>query len=139
SARFATLAWSEMATKQAEYPHGLIAGGMGDGTVNVWDPARLAAQHPQPQVRGKGGDETADVSSVQRHTGAVTGLHFNPHRSSSHLLASGGADSEVYIIALDRPDTPNVFVPGPAPNTAKHTAEVTKVVWNSQVGRSSAS
>lgn len=50
SARFATLAWSEMATKQAEYPYGLVAGGMGDGTVNVWDPAKLVANHPQPQV-----------------------------------------------------------------------------------------
>lgn len=51
SARFATLAWSEMANKQAEYPYGLIAGGMGDGTVNVWDPAKLVASHPQPQVQ----------------------------------------------------------------------------------------
>lgn len=50
SARFASLAWSEMATKQVEYPYGLIAGGMGDGTVNVWDPAKLVASHPQPQV-----------------------------------------------------------------------------------------
>lgn len=39
-----------MATKQAEYPYGLVAGGMGDGTVNVWDPAKLVANHPQPQV-----------------------------------------------------------------------------------------
>lgn len=51
SARFATLAWSEMANKQGEYPYGLIAGGMGDGTVNVWDPAKLVASHPQPQVQ----------------------------------------------------------------------------------------
>ncbi|CAN0500684.1 unnamed protein product, partial [Laminaria digitata] len=59
------------------------------------------------------------VTSVQRHAGAVTGLHFNPHKASSHLLASGGADSEVFIMALDRPDTPNVFVPGPKPNTVR--------------------
>ncbi|CAM9298792.1 unnamed protein product, partial [Ectocarpus fasciculatus] len=122
TARFATLAWSEMATKQAEYPYGLIAGGMGDGTVNVWDPAKLVASHPQPQV-----------ASVARHSGPVTGLNFNPHKSSSHLLASGGADSEVFIMALDRPDAPTVFVPGPKPNTSRHTAEVTKVAWNSQV------
>lgn len=51
SARFATLAWSEMATKQADFSYGLIAGGMGDGTVRVWDPAKLVASHPQPQVR----------------------------------------------------------------------------------------
>lgn len=50
SARFATLAWSEMANKQAEYPYGLVAGGMGDGTVSVWDPAKLVASHPQPEV-----------------------------------------------------------------------------------------
>ncbi|CAM9169034.1 unnamed protein product [Ectocarpus sp. 6 AP-2014] len=109
TARFATLAWSEMATKQAEYPYGLIAGGMGDGTVNVWDPAKLVASHPQPQV-----------ASVARHSGPVTGLNFNPHKSSSHLLASGGADSEVFIMALDRPDAPTVFVPGPKPNTVSH-------------------
>lgn len=39
-----------MANKQVEYPYGLIAGGMGDGTVNIWDPAKLIASHPQPQV-----------------------------------------------------------------------------------------
>lgn len=50
SARFATIAWSEMATKQMDYPYGLVAGGMGDGTVNVWDPAKLVASHPQPKV-----------------------------------------------------------------------------------------
>eukprot|EP00904_Undaria_pinnatifida_P012810 jgi/Undpi1/865/HiC_scaffold_10.g04329.m1 len=114
STRFAALAWSEMATKQEEYPYGLIAGGMSDGTVNVWDPAKLVASHPQPQV-----------TSVQRHAGPVTGLHFNPHKASSHLLASGGADSEVFIMALDRPDTPNVFVPGPKPNTSRSIQEVT--------------
>lgn len=41
-----------MATKQADYPYGLIAGGMGDGTVNVWDPAKLVASHPQSKVSG---------------------------------------------------------------------------------------
>lgn len=57
---------------------------------------------------------------MARHSGPVTGLSFNPHKSSSHLLGSGGADSEVFIMALDRPDTPTVFVPGPKPNTVRH-------------------
>lgn len=59
------------------------------------------------------------ISSVQRHNGPVTGLQFNPHKSSSHLLASGGADNEVFIMALERPEAPNVFVPGPKPNTVR--------------------
>lgn len=62
---------------------------------------------------------SGQVASVNRHTGPVTGLHFNPHKSSSYLLASGGADSEVFIISLDRPDAPDVFVPGPKPNTVR--------------------
>jgi len=120
--RFRTLAWSAMATKTEEHPLGLLAGGMADGVVNIWDPAKLTAGHPQPQV-----------STVRRHNGPVGGLQFNPHPDSSHLLASGGADNEVYIMSLERPETPNVFVPAPPPNTAKHTAEVTALAWNSQV------
>lgn len=56
-----------MATKQAEYPYGLIAGGMGDGTVNVWDPAKLVASHPQPQVReeGRAGPEPEQPAMVK--------------------------------------------------------------------------
>ncbi|CAM9765276.1 unnamed protein product [Heterosigma akashiwo] len=119
--RFSSIAWSQMSNKSAEYPLGLIAGGMADGVVNVWDPAKLVANHPQPQM-----------STVHRHQGAVNDLQFNHHPESSHLLATGGADAEVFIMSMDRPDTPNVFVPAPDSN-AKHLGEVTKVAWNSQV------
>jgi len=119
--RFASLAWSEMATKPTDFPLGLVAGGMSDGVVNVWDPAKLVANHPQPQM-----------SNIHRHQGPVNSIQFNHHPESSHLLASGGADAEVYIMSLERPDTPNVFVPAPD-NNAKHLGEVTKVAWNSQV------
>jgi protein transport protein SEC31 len=122
SARFATLAWSEMATKQ-EFSYGIVAGGMSDGTVNVWDPAKLVANHATPKL-----------TSLQQHSGPVTGLAFNPHKSSSHLLASGGADASVFVMSLDRPEQPNVFVPAPPPSATKHSAEVTKCAWNSQVG-----
>lgn len=111
-----------MATKSVEYPYGLIAGGMIDGTVNIWDPARLASDHPEPLI-----------ACIQQHQGAIFGLQFNPHRESSHLLSSGGSDGEVYVMALERPEQPNVFIPAPQPNNAKHTAAITKVAWNTQV------
>eukprot|EP00624_Nannochloropsis_granulata_P001631 evm.model.NODE_18033_length_94466_cov_20.978998.19 len=120
--RFTALAWSALYNKRADFTLGVVAGGLADGTVAIWDPAKLVANHPQPRI-----------AAVQRHTGPVNGLHFNPSATSSHLLASGGADNEVFVYALDRPDTPNVFIPAPAPNTAKHTAEVSKVAWNPQV------
>ncbi|GMH62940.1 hypothetical protein TrRE_jg5124 [Triparma retinervis] len=123
SSRFASISWTSMATKQQEFPMGLIAGGMLDGTVNVWDPARLVNGHEQPQL-----------TSINKHTGgAVGGLQFNPHPASSHLLASGGSDGEVYIMSLENPETPNVFVPAPPPNQTKHTSEISKIAWNTQV------
>jgi protein transport protein SEC31 len=112
-----------MANYSAEFSGGLIAGGMNDGTINLWDPSKLMASHPQAQL-----------GSMKHHTGAVSGLHFNPTAASNHLLASGGADSTVLIHALDRPDTPKQpFVPAPDPGAAKHTAEVSRVAWNTQV------
>jgi hypothetical protein len=84
SSRFVSLAWSALATKRADFPLGLVAGGMMDGAVGVWDPSKLSANHPQPRI-----------ALIQKHQGSVSGLQFNPHPESSHLLASGGADGEV--------------------------------------------
>ena len=111
-----------MASNTAEFPSGLIAGGMVDGCVHVWDTGKLLTDDPEPLI-----------ASVEQHQGAIHGLQFNPHKESSHLLASGGSDCEVYVMSLERPEQPNVFVPAPPPNNAKHTADITKVAWNTQV------
>lgn len=110
-----------MANFTNEFSHGLIAGGMADGILNVWDPSKLAA-----------GDD-ALLASVEQHQGAVSAVHFNPHAESSHLLATGGSDAEIYVISLDHPDNPSVFIPAPPPNNAKHTADITQIAWNTQV------
>ena len=46
---------------------------------------------------------------------------------SSLKLFIGGADSEVFVISLERPDTPNVFVPAPPPQLTRHNRDITKV------------
>lgn len=111
-----------MSTNTAEFPSGLIAGGMIDGNIHVWDTAKIISD-----------DSDALIASVEQHQGAIHGLQFNPHKDSSHLLASGGSDCEVFVMSLERPDQPNVFIPAPPPNNAKHTADITKVAWNTQV------
>eukprot|EP00612_Vaucheria_litorea_P006457 CAMPEP_0171481444 /NCGR_PEP_ID=MMETSP0946-20130122/6749_1 /TAXON_ID=109269 /ORGANISM="Vaucheria litorea, Strain CCMP2940" /LENGTH=1148 /DNA_ID=CAMNT_0012013017 /DNA_START=6 /DNA_END=3452 /DNA_ORIENTATION=+ len=121
NARFSKLAWSEMANRP-EFTHGIIAGGMSDGSVNFWDPSKLVHS-----------PSTSKISSEKHHSGPVNGLMFNPHRTSNHLLASGGADSSVYIMALDRPDQPDVFMPAPKSDQSKHTAGITSCAWNSKV------
>eukprot|EP01031_Cornospumella_fuschlensis_P052334 gene52334-63973_t len=79
SSRFSSIAWSRMSTYSASFPYGLIAGGMADGTINVWNPAKFSEA-----------DEESLLVSIEQHAGAIPGLHFNPHKESSHLLASGG-------------------------------------------------
>lgn len=117
--RFSSLAWSQMAASSDTYNYGLIAGGMVDGFIHVWDPSRLIPD-----------DQDALILSVEQHQGAVRGLQFNPHRESSHLLSSGGADGEVLVMNLERPEHPNVISPA---NNSKQAAELTKVAWNTQV------
>jgi protein transport protein SEC31 len=111
-----------MATKRDSFPYGLLAGGMVDGYIHVWDSAKLSVSDPN-----------CLLASVEQHQGVVTALHFNPHKESSHLLASGGSDGEVFVTSLDHPDQPSVFIPAPPPNNARHTADITKVAWNTQV------
>ena len=122
TSRFASIAWSKMCTNNDTYPYGLIAGGMVDGNINIWDPYKMQQQDPDPLL-----------STILQHKGAVSGLQFNPHNESSHLLASGGADGEVYVLSLDKPDQPTVFIPAPPPSNTKHTSDITKVAWNTQV------
>lgn len=43
-----------MAINSGEYPYGLVAGGMVDGNIHVWDPARLAAGDPESLLASVG-------------------------------------------------------------------------------------
>ena len=106
-----------------DFPYGLIGGGMTDGSIHIWDPAKLASNDPESLL----------ISLTQQHQGAIPGLQFNPHKESSHLLASGGVDCEVFVTSLENPDQPTIFVPAPPPNNVKHSAGITKVAWNTQV------
>ena len=133
-----------MAVNAKEYPYGLVAGGMVDGNIHIWDPARLAVGDSESLLASVGlyaifNDSRTNFiylvlfSTAEQHQGPINGLHFNPHKESSHLLASGGSDCEVYVTSIERPEQPSVFVPAPPPNNAKHTADITKVAWNTQV------
>ncbi len=92
-----------------------------DGYINVWDPSKFSK------------DSQPLLASVEQHQGSISGLQFNPHKESSHLLASGGQDGEVFVMSLEKPTEPTAFIPAPPPNNAKHTADITKVAWNTQV------
>jgi protein transport protein SEC31 len=97
---------------------GLVAGGMMDGIVHIWNPQSLMKK-----------EESALVASINQHEGgAVKALKFNGLVPNE--LATGGSDGQVLITSLDTPNQPVVALPGTEPSKG---AQVTQLAWNSQV------
>jgi protein transport protein SEC31 len=117
-ARFASIAWT-LYTEKGKYPMGLVAGGMVDGTVLVWDVAAILAK--------KDGDEdNALVSSIQKHSsGPVQAMQFSPLNPAQ--LATGGANGQVFILDLESGES---YEPAEG---HKQGSEITSVAWNTQV------
>lgn len=114
SARFNRLAWGYV---HGNKPRGLIAGGLENGELGVWDAQALSDAASAPgaqQLR----------NSV--HTGPVRGLDFN--RLQPNLLASGAVNAEVYVWDLNAPQKP--YTPG---SRSQRLGEISSLGWNPQV------
>ncbi|EQC34520.1 hypothetical protein SDRG_07848 [Saprolegnia diclina VS20] len=118
TSRFLSVSWADVLKHRASCSLGVIAGGMEDGTVCLWSANKVLHS-----------DETL-LGSVTKHKGAVNAVQFNPRPDSSHLIASGGADGEMYITSLAKLEKPMIFAPGPSIAQAGH--EITTVAWNTQ-------
>jgi protein transport protein SEC31 len=99
-----------------------------DGTVNLWNPAKIVGVS-----KTQAAAETPLICKLEKHTGAVKGLQFNPF--SSNLLASGAADGELAIWDLANPSAPSLYpalkgATGPGNAAA---GEVTCLAWNRKV------
>jgi len=122
SSRFSSIGWTTGTASIADkFCMGLIAGGMDDGTVNVWDASAIV----------NGEDTNALCSQISRKSGAVTALAFNPHACSANLLASGSRDGEILITCLDTPDKPTYSIP--TSERSSQGAEITQTAWNTEV------
>ncbi|KAJ1817616.1 protein transport protein S31 [Coemansia sp. RSA 2675] len=109
NARFQRLAWS------ASSGPGVIAGGLENGDITVWD-ARKLLDH----------DDAPVVHTSSAHTGSVGGLEFNPF--APNLMASGSANGEVFI--WDIVSDFKSYSPGPR---SQRLDLVTDLCWNNQV------
>ncbi|RDB18645.1 Protein transport protein SEC31 [Hypsizygus marmoreus] len=116
TSRFNRLAWGVPYDSRSS---GIIAAGMENGELALWDPAKILA--------GAGASESLILRNTT-HTGPVRGLDFNPIQTS--LLASGGVAGEVYIWDLKDPSKP--YTPTPGARSSK-LDEITSVAWNQQV------
>lgn len=112
--RFSSVGWSP-ASLGGKYPMGLLAGGMENGVVHVWNPEAMIANKPSL------------ITSFQEHaSGPVKALKFNPLNPTQ--LATGGSDGRVLIVDLEEPD--NIYMP--CEGSQQH-AQITALAWNTQV------
>ncbi|GLC43098.1 hypothetical protein PLESTF_001202800 [Pleodorina starrii] len=126
--RFNRLAWGQHLPDQSFLQLGLLAGGLADGSVCLWDPTALVDPGTKEQHRAP------LLAKMQKHTGAVKGLEFNGF--SPNLLASGAADSDLCIWDLAKPSTPSLYPAlkggAGAPGSAVG-GEITYLAWNKKV------
>ncbi|KZV73883.1 hypothetical protein PENSPDRAFT_749733 [Peniophora sp. CONT] len=112
-ARFNKLAWGfPDATNR---PSGVIASGMDNGELAIWDPDRIVAGHDDPSI-----------FKNSTHTGPVRGLDFNPIQPN--LLGSGAVGGEIFIWNMLDPSKP--YSPGAKSNKLE---DISALAWNNQV------
>jgi len=119
SERFQRLAWGA-GSGTAGFEHGVLAGGMVDGGIKVFNPAMIIA----------GRADEAVVATVDKHHGPVRGLEFNWNQPN--LLASGASDADMFITDLAAPATPTFYTPGQR-QQGSGGADISCVAWNRRV------
>lgn len=121
--RFASVAWSPYTGTANQYPAGLIAGGMADGTILLYNPAAIMAE----------GDTTVPVVvgtiKAQASSGPMAAMQFSS--LDTHKLCAGAFNGRVSILDCTDPSKPSSTEPGPPDQHA--AAEITAVAWNTVV------
>ncbi|KAL6648128.1 hypothetical protein ACP70R_012352 [Stipagrostis hirtigluma subsp. patula] len=119
--RFHRHRWSRPLARGA-FALGVLAGGLGDGTVALWNPRAMISSEGA-------GAEDAMVARLEKHKGPVRGLDFSG--LEPHLLASGADEGEVIVWDLKDPAVPSVH--RQLKNTGSVAqSEISYISWNPQ-------
>ncbi|VFQ59373.1 unnamed protein product [Cuscuta campestris] len=128
SERFNRLSWGKALPNSEQYSFGLIAGGLVDGNIGLWNPKPLIFS--SANQTGAGASENAFVSRLSKHSGPVHGLEFNAF--TPNLLASGADEGEICIWDISHPEQPTHFPPLKGTGSSIQ-GEISYVSWNSKV------
>jgi protein transport protein SEC31 len=118
--RFNRLSWSRPGAVEGDsFALGLLAGGLSDGSVAVWNPLSM--------ISSEGKAEDAMVARLEKHTGPVCGLEFS--ELTPNRLASGAEQGELCIWDLKNPVEPVVYPPLKSVGSSAQ-AEISCLSWN---------
>ncbi|TPX62134.1 hypothetical protein PhCBS80983_g00603 [Powellomyces hirtus] len=112
TARFNRLAWGSI-PGDASRPLGILASGMENGELNLWNPTAIVEGNAQKSM----------LMRQATHSGPVRGLDFNSVQPN--LLASGASQGEIFIWDLNNPA--KHFTPGAK---SQRLEDITAVAWN---------
>ncbi|RRT62648.1 hypothetical protein B296_00043292, partial [Ensete ventricosum] len=117
--RFNRLSWGKPpGSSSVEFSLGLVAGGLSDGSIGIWNPLKLIRIPMWNLFFICSSDDLNDssVAKLAKHVGpvitvsysfGVRGLEFST--LSPNLLASGADEGELCIWDLANPSEPQVF------------------------------
>ncbi|ROV95158.1 hypothetical protein VSDG_05790 [Cytospora chrysosperma] len=97
------------------HPRGIIAGGLENGSLHLWDAEKLISGAPDAQI-----------AHTTKHSGAIKSLQFNPLKSQ--ILATAGDKGELWIHDIN--DIENPLRLG---NAAARSDDIECVAWNRKV------
>ncbi|KAI3796461.1 hypothetical protein L1987_39132 [Smallanthus sonchifolius] len=119
---FNRLSWGKSPTSGSEeFSLGLVAGGLVDGNIGIWNPRILI---------GSEENDSALIQQLSRHKGPVRGLEFSS--LSPNHLASGAEEGEICIWDIAKPTEPTHFPPLKGSVSAKQ-GEISFLSWNRKV------
>ncbi|KAJ9563459.1 hypothetical protein OSB04_008619 [Centaurea solstitialis] len=119
---FNRLSWGKSPTSGSEeFSYGLVAGGLVDGNIVIWNPRLLISPEE---------NESALIQQLSRHKGPVRGLEFSG--LSPNHLASGAEEGEICIWDISKPSEPTHFPPLKGGASAKQ-GEISFLSWNRKV------
>lgn len=128
SERLNRLSWGKRLPNSEEFSMGLIAGGLVDGNIGLWNPKRLISSGESqdgPEAVGE-----AFLGHLSNHSGPVRGLEFNIF--TSNLLASGADEGKICIWDIANPAEPTHFPPLKGGGSSTQS-EISYISWNRKV------
>eukprot|EP00062_Callorhinchus_milii_P004894 gi/632943796/ref/XP_007887150.1/ PREDICTED: protein transport protein Sec31A isoform X2 [Callorhinchus milii] len=113
--RYHKLIWGGHGNEDDGLTSGVLVAGGENGNIILYNPSKIIA-----------GEEDVVIGQIDKHTGPVRALDFNPFQSN--LVASGANESEIYIWDLNNFKTP--MTPG---SKSQPPEDISCVAWNRQV------
>ena len=92
---FCVLKWGTQGYQNESTPLGLIASGMDDGSVSIYNPSNIIKKN-----------QKGLIYSTQKHNEQITCLAFNP-KATKYLL-SGSKDEQIFVWDLTNPLKPMI-------------------------------